>query len=212
MAERVAQLQLRSKNKEEDTVRGYLSSLRKFREWLVASPRFGHLIDKSKDPKEEILDTFILPLPEDAVLQFMSAKTTIIKKSVETKASFSHVNSYRNAIMYMLKQRKQNGPFEFQLGLSELLGGYKREVAKAKLDGEMPLTEGKAPMPKQLYEQVAKSSMCCTADFLASISYHLFLTLLWNMIARNTLFPVTKKRKTTTTATTSVDDNSDSDG
>jgi hypothetical protein len=53
-----------------------------------------------------------------------------------------------------------------------------------KRNGEVPLTEGKAPLNFQSYRMLAARTLDCSADFELSIFGHLFLTLCWNLIAR----------------------------
>ena len=75
--------------------------------------------------------------------------------------SLSHVNAYSNAIKHAHKRTKTALDPDVEVTLNSFLRGYKRKVAQLKLEGRMPLHEGKQAAPFTVYRLLMEKAAFC---------------------------------------------------
>ncbi|KAF0709314.1 hypothetical protein AaE_012913 [Aphanomyces astaci] len=69
--------------------------------------------------------------------------------------------------------------------MKDYVSGYKSDkFAKLKDSGEVPMTEGKAPLSFEGYRYLAQHAISSTTDFSLVATVHPFLVLCWNLMAR----------------------------
>jgi hypothetical protein len=100
-------------------------------------------------------------------------------------SSFDHINGFKSAILFSFKERNiQVSPDNLRL-LQDIMKGWKRRVAQAKQDGELPIRDGKADIKPRVYKFLAAAAVAADCDFQQSIFAWAFLTLSWNALGRS---------------------------
>ncbi|MGH8399103.1 MAG: hypothetical protein ACRETA_12800 [Gammaproteobacteria bacterium] len=98
--------------------------------------------------------------------------------------AFSTVRQYKSALMWYYKEHKLIMQPEIDQGLEALFNGYKRRVSDYKLQGKMPVFEGKYHLTFDGYCLLATALF--KADSLSQMLFGWpFLVLQWNLIARS---------------------------
>jgi hypothetical protein len=124
-----------------------------------------------------------LPLPRDVLEAFFGDLS--MAQDGKLKA-FTTITGYKSAIS---DYYKEHGNLVMDASterwMSQFMAGYKRRVAQAKQDGEMDIMEGKAPLPKNAYRQLALRALTADHDWLLNIFAWSFLLNLWNLVARS---------------------------
>jgi hypothetical protein len=94
-------------------------------------------------------------------------------------ASSASYNGARSAFRQLFVRYSKSLPEDYERETAALLGGVKRNIAKAKQNGEVSVVEGKAAMSFALYCMIAK-------EFLrrGDVFSHLFLLCSWNLMCR----------------------------
>lgn len=98
--------------------------------------------------------------------------------------AFQHVSGYKSAIKDLYLNQEVEVSSDINKMLKSFFDGYVRKVAQLKLNGKMPLIEGKMPMGFKGYRFLSSKAIEQEKDHSLSIFAHLFLLLCWNLIAR----------------------------
>jgi len=126
-------------------------------------------------------DDLTLPVHRDDIHSFFG--WLIDTKHKDKPAAFSTVRQYKSALVWYYKEHELIMQPEINQGLETLLNGYKRRVSDYKLEGKMPVFEGKYHLTFDGYCLLA-----CSLFKAELISQMLFgwplLVLQWNLIAR----------------------------
>ena len=99
--------------------------------------------------------------------------------------SVSHMGGYRSALVdyYKMVHKRKFEP-ELDTRLSALLAGFKRQVAQAKQEGTMKITEGKQPLSIAGYRLLSDLLLKLPNSTISSFAWP-FLTLCWCLMARS---------------------------
>ena len=165
--------------KAESTKKCYLRRIERLSKWLIQT-----------HPELVIEGEMVLPLPYEVLKEFLahsSLKTNrdgsyIVPRQHNT---VQYVGGYISAIKYLYEGKRIPVDSETSKIFKDFIGGYKREVAVLKENGEMKIVEGKQPMTVNGYEFLAKSALKSTTDFSLSLTVHTFLLFCWNLMARS---------------------------
>lgn len=157
------------------TVAGYASALVRVGKHLASHGK-PELVDTiSNRPK--------IPMPEEAILEFLAHATSIAGK--DKQASYSAVNNYVSAIKYAHSEADVLLPASTTKKISNFLKGYKREVQEKKETGEMSQLEGKSPLTVGAYTYLCMATLQANTDFGLHIFMHTFLILSWTLLNRS---------------------------
>jgi hypothetical protein len=130
---------------------------------------------------EQLGVEFSVPVQRDDILGFFG--WLIEDKHKNEPLAFSSVKMYNSALKWWYKEHKLIIAPEVNLELDTLLKGYQRRVSELKLDGKMPVFEGKYHLPFEGYCTLA-SLLFKSADVSQMLFAWPFLVLQWNLIAR----------------------------
>jgi hypothetical protein len=130
---------------------------------------------------EHLHSDLTLPVQRDDIHSFFG--WLIDSKHKDKPAAFSTVRQYKSALVWYYKEHKLIMPPEINQGLETLLNGYKRRVSDYKLEGKMPVFEGKHHLTFDGYCLLA--SALFKAEQVSQMLFGWpFLVLQWNLIAR----------------------------
>ena len=135
---------------------------------------------------ERLHQPFTVPVDRDRrddILRFFG--WLIDDKHKDKPAAISTVTLYKSALKWHYKEHKLIMAPEVNQELDTLLKGYQRRVSLSdlKLDGRMPIFEGKYHLPFQGYAVLAKS-LFRSPRFDEVLFAWPFLVLQWNLMAR----------------------------
>jgi hypothetical protein len=122
-----------------------------------------------------------LPVSLNDILSFFGWLIDV--KHKDKPAAFSTVRQYKSALVWYYKEHKLIIQPEIHQGIETLLNGYKRRVSDLKLNGRMPVFEGKYHITFEGYCLLAKA-LFTTQSFNDMLFGWPFLVLQWNLIAR----------------------------
>ncbi|KAF0767433.1 hypothetical protein AaE_002852 [Aphanomyces astaci] len=162
----------------ERTRSQYSTMLAHFQRWLIHN-----------NPDLVKNNSICLPIPPgvcQAYLTFVSTKRDAQGNELvpQLHNSYSTINGYKSAIKFLNSERKCDASVELELTLKQFAKGYKRHVAQLKEDGEIPMREGKCPMPKEGYMFLAMVAASNGTNCAHYAYVHCFLLFAWNLIAR----------------------------
>ena len=129
--------------------------------------------------KEHLLSSFTLPVNEQEIRSFFGWLTTTPTKRKDKPPAFSTVRQYKSALVWYYQECKLTLLPELNQSLELLLNGYKRKVSSYKLEGKMPVFEGKYHLTFDGYCLLASTLL--VSQMLFGWPY---LVLQWNLIAR----------------------------
>ena len=129
--------------------------------------------------KEHLLSSFTLPVNEQEIRSFFGWLTTHPTKRKDQPPAFSTVRQYKSALVWYYQECKFTLLPELNQSLELLLNGYKRKVSSYKLEGKMPVFEGKYHLTFDGYCLLASTLL--VSQMLFGWPY---LVLQWNLIAR----------------------------
>ena len=122
-----------------------------------------------------------LPVQRDDIHSFFG--WLIDSKHKDKPAAFSTVRQYKSALVWYYKEQQLIMQPEINQGLETLLNGYKRKVSDYKLEGKMPVFEGKYHLTYDGYCLLAEALF--EAEHVSQMLFGWpFLVLQWNLIAR----------------------------
>ena len=98
--------------------------------------------------------------------------------------SYNHVNGYKSAILDLYDKQGLKANAEMKEMFTDFIHGYKRKVASLKQDGEMKITEGKAPLSFEGYRFLSKKAIQQKTDLPWAVFAWVFLLFCWNLMAR----------------------------
>ncbi len=98
----------------------------------------------------------VMPLDSDAVLAFMGVHC---RHADQRLKSSSTIGGYKSMIKDLYTQREMVQSPELVSRLKQFGGGFKRTVNTARQNSEVPLQEGKSPLPIQGYRLLAKLAL-----------------------------------------------------
>ena len=98
--------------------------------------------------------------------------------------SYDHVNGYKSAILDMYEIQNVKPTTAIKDMFNDFAKGYKRKIASLKQQGEIKITEGKAPLTFQGYRFLSKKAVEQKTDFTWAIFAWMFLLFCWNLMAR----------------------------
>jgi hypothetical protein len=124
---------------------------------------------------------FKLPLQLHEIRAFFG--WLIDGKQKDKPLAFSSVRSYKSALVWYYKEHKFIIQPDVDQELEKLLNGYKRRVSDFKLDGKMPVFEGKYHLTFEGFRVLAARLME-SEPFNQMLFGWPFLILQWNLIAR----------------------------
>ena len=73
--------------------------------------------------------------------------------------SQNHVNSYRNSIKNLYREKKVDIDTDFEGVFKDTMSAYKRRIAHLKAQGAMSMHEGKQPMSQAGYHYLAEAAL-----------------------------------------------------
>jgi hypothetical protein len=135
----------------------------------------------SKFYTEQLNHPFAVPVERDDILAFFG--WLIDQKHKDKPLAISSVTLYKSALKWYYKEQRLIMSPEVNQELDTLLKGYQRRVSDLKLDGKMPVFEGKYHIPFQGYVTLAKL-LLRSGRFDELLFAWPFLVLQWNLIAR----------------------------
>jgi hypothetical protein len=103
---------------------------------------------------EQLHHPFAVPVKRDDILAFFG--WLIDQKHKDKPLAISSVTLYKSALKWYYKEQRLIMSPEVNQELDTLLKGYQRRVSDLKLDGKMPVFEGKYHLPFQGYVTLAK--------------------------------------------------------
>ena len=131
---------------------------------------------------KEVGEPFSTAVTTDAIVTFFGWLTD--KKHAAKPAAFSTIRLYKSALVWYYKEHGLPLPADANQRVEMVLDGYQRKVAVWKLEGKMPVFEGKLHLTFEGYRLLAR------AFFKSSSSQMLFawpyLVMQWNLMARAT--------------------------
>jgi hypothetical protein len=130
---------------------------------------------------DELGREFTVPVQRDAILAFFGWLIDV--KHKEDPLSISSVKQYKSALKWQYKEHRLILDPEVDQELDTLLRGYQRRVSELKLDGKMPVFEGKYHLPFAGYRTLA-ALLFRSQPFNQMLFAWPFLILQWNLIAR----------------------------
>jgi hypothetical protein len=130
---------------------------------------------------EQLLHPFTVPVQRDDILAFFG--WLIDQKQKDKPLAISSVTLYKSALKWYYKEHKCMMSPEVNQELDTLLKGYKRRVSDLKLNGKMPVFEGKYHLPFQGYLTLSKLLFRSERSDEQLFAWP-FLVLQWNLIAR----------------------------
>jgi hypothetical protein len=93
------------------------------------------------------------------------------------------IRAYKSALVDLYRQHKMKVDDSLDHELEAMLSGYKKQVASLKLDGKMPVFEGKYHLTFDGY-RILSSGLLTSSPFGQGLFGWAFLVLQWNLIAR----------------------------
>lgn len=157
----------------------YDSKIKQLTNWLRATHASQlRTVTENDEAKEEI----VLPLTVtilEAFFGFISQHEDGRNKSVPD------VTGYQSAITKLYQWRSMQQPTDEIQYTKTFIAGYKRTVAKAREDGEMPLTEGKQPFTFCVYCTLSELAIKDVSDHSVAMFCHMYLVFCWNLMARS---------------------------
>jgi hypothetical protein len=124
---------------------------------------------------------FNVPVERHEILAFFGWLIDV--KHKDKPLAFSSVRSFKSALVWYYKEHKLIMEPEVNQQLETLLNGYKRRVSDFKLDGKMPVFEGKYHLTFEGYRVLA-SLLMKSEPFNQMLFGWPYLILQWNLIAR----------------------------
>lgn len=173
----------------EKTKKIYKSKVAQFTLWIKwkhpALYHTGRNEVNFRDLTAAVLKDFIGDVSLKRNKKLETAANPFVFAVPHKQQSFEHVSGYKSAVINEYKARSIGVPDEVTMMFSQLFAGYKRKVGEMKLNGEMPMQEGKQPITFDGVNFIAKESMKHTTDFGLHLFGHIFLLLCWNLISRS---------------------------
>lgn len=99
--------------------------------------------------------------------------------------SYDHVNGYKSAILDLYERQNVKPSTEIREMFTDFAQGYKRKIAILKQNGQIKITEGKAPLSFEGYIYLARKAVEQKEDFQYGSFAWVFLLFCWNLMARN---------------------------
>jgi hypothetical protein len=130
---------------------------------------------------DELERDFDVPVARDDILAFFGWLIDV--KHKDDPLSISSVKQYKSALKWYYKECRLIIDPGVNQELDTLLRGYQRRVSEFKLDGKMPVFEGKYHLPFDGYRTVA-ALLFRSEPFNQMLFAWPFLILQWNLIAR----------------------------
>lgn len=130
---------------------------------------------------EQLSREFVVPAQRDDILAFFG--WLIDEKHKDEPLAISSVKMYKSALKWFYKEHRVVMSPEINQELDTLMKGYQRRVSEFKLDGKMPVFEGKYHLPFAGYRVLA-SLLFRSSAFGEMLFAWPFLVLQWNLIAR----------------------------
>lgn len=124
---------------------------------------------------------FTLPLQRTDILSFFGWLIDIKHKT--RPLAFSSARLYKSALVWYYKEKKVIMEPEVNQQLETLLDGYKRKVSDLKLQGKMPVFEGKYHLTFEGYIVLARL-LFASEPFNQMLFGWPYLILQWNLLAR----------------------------
>ena len=119
----------------------------------------------------------ILPVQRDDIHSFFG--WLIDSKHKDKPAAFATVRQYKSALVWYYQEHELIMQPEINQGLETLLNGYKRRVSDYKLEGKMPVFEGKYHLTYDGYCLLAEALF--KAEHVSQMLFGWpFLVLKWN--------------------------------
>ena len=130
---------------------------------------------------EHLHREFVAPINREDILRFFG--WLIDDKHKDKPLAVSSVTGYKSALKWYYKEKRLTMVPEVNQELNTLLKGYQRRVSQLKLDGRMPVFEGKYHLPFEGYRVLA--ALLFRSDRFDEMLFAWpFLVLQWNLIAR----------------------------
>jgi hypothetical protein len=130
---------------------------------------------------DELGHDFNVPIARDDILAFFGWLIDV--KHKDDPLSISSVKQYKSALKWYYKECRLIIDPGVNQELDTLLKGYQRRVSDFKLEGKMPVFEGKYHLPFDGYRTVA-ALLFRSEPFNQMLFAWPFLILQWNLIAR----------------------------
>ena len=127
--------------------------------------------------------SLILPITLEAAKKLTSH---VFKHADGKNKSVSEISNVISSIKYHHEVKGVPMVDEVNRFFKQYTKGYKRKVAEARENGEMPLMEGKLPLTFQGYRLLCERSLDDADDVSVVLYGHLYTILCWNLIARST--------------------------
>ena len=142
----------------------------------------GYLASIHRFYTEHLGRIFTLPVDKKDIESFFGWLTEQKRKG--KSPAFSTVRQYKSALKWYYKEQQLLMEPVIDQSIELLLGGYRRKVSQLKLDGEMPVFEGKYHITFDGYCLVAKALFVSTSVNNMLFGWP-FLVLQWNLLARS---------------------------
>jgi hypothetical protein len=130
---------------------------------------------------DHLRNEFSVPVERDDILAFFG--WLIEDKHKDEPLAISSVKGYKSALKWWYKEHRLIIDAAVDQELDTLLKGYQRRVSELKLEGKMPVFQGKYHLSFEGYRTVA-TLLFKSADFNQMLFAWPFLILQWNLIAR----------------------------
>lgn len=137
-----------------------------------------------EETSADIAQNLKLPLDEDIILSFFAS---LYNESEGEFRAAATIGGYRSAINHLYRERLVPIPPELKQSMDDFVRGYRRRIAQAKEEGDIPITEGKRPLTVQGYRMLCKKSVEVEMAFRSKICSHahLFTVMQWNLMVRS---------------------------
>jgi len=156
------------------TKKGYQQALFEFFGWLESRDEYQSFFDPNT---RELTSSFSV----HSLIEFCSSKKKYDKDlKKEINLSFSALGRYRSALKHYLQMRETPLSSKDNETLTAFFSGLKKRNQNEKQAGQRPLREGKAEMPVELYESIAKYFYS-----VGDLQNATFLILTWNLACRS---------------------------
>ena len=155
----------------------------------------NYMADKDKEQSIEEVDSdrleyledgnhiLKLPLDDGDLNDFFGY---ISQHADGSNKSVSDLGGYTSTISNEYKIRKIPQPDSAKSQTSQFMAGYRKQVAKARQDGEMPLHEGKTPFTFEAYLMLCLLALTVwCSDYSIFMYAHLYFIFCWNLMARS---------------------------
>jgi hypothetical protein len=130
---------------------------------------------------DEFNRDFTVPLRRVQIKKFFGWLIDV--KHIDSPLAISTVKMYKSAIKWYYKEHNAIMTPEINQELDSIMKGYQRRVSQFKLDGKMPVFEGKYHLPFAGYRLLATLAFQYLSFNEMLFAWPL-LVLQWNLIAR----------------------------